>query len=286
MDTATHKLDSAQAVHALDIATALVRQPDGSFLGSTSPAYGNMVGPFGGVTAATLLQSVITHPERLGEPVALTVNFAGALADGEFSIIAEPVRTNRSTQHWVLRLLQAGETAATATVVTATRRDTWSATDALFPQVPAAAELARTPPIERAAWTRQYDMRFVRGGPNPDGGWTPGADADTERDSISQLWIRDEPPRCLNFVSLAAICDAFYPRLFARRPKWVPIGTVSLTTYFHADSGMLSAVGSHALLGTARALSFSNGYFDQTAEVWSQEGRLLASSHQVVYYKE
>ncbi|WP_394781931.1 acyl-CoA thioesterase [Undibacterium sp.] len=283
-------MEPAQAAHALDTATALVRQPDGSFLGGTSADYGNMVGPFGGVTAATLLQSVLVHPDRLGEPVALTVNYAGALADGEFTIIAEPVRTNRSTQHWLLRLLQAGETAATATVVTATRRDTWSATDAVFPLVPAAADLARTPPIERAAWTRQYDMRFVRGGPNPDGGWTPGAGteagASAERDSLSQLWIRDEPPRRLDFVSLAAISDAFYPRLFVRRPKWVPIGTVSLTTYFHADSATLAAVGGSSLLGTARALNFSNGYFDQTAEVWSADGRMLASSHQVVYYKE
>ena len=40
------------------------------------------------------------------------------------------------------------------------------------------------------------------------------------------------------------------------------------------------------VLGTARALHFGKGYFDQTAEVWSDDGRLLAASHQVVYYKE
>lgn len=245
-----------------------------------------MVGPFGGVTAATLLQSVLLHPERLGEPVALTVNYAGPLADGEFTLIAEPVRTNRSTQHWLIRMLQGGETAATATVVTATRRSTWSATELEFPDVPAAADLARTPPLERAAWTGQYDMRFVRGGPEVGAGWTAGAGAQSAPDSVSQLWIRDEPARALDFVSLTAICDAFYPRLFVRRPKWVPVGTVSLTTYFHADSEMLASVGGHAVLGCARALNFSNGYFDQTAEIWSSGGILLATSHQVVYYKE
>ncbi|MES2103204.1 MAG: thioesterase family protein [Pseudomonadota bacterium] len=285
MDTAA-QTPAGTALHALDIATAVTRQDDGSFLGSTSPAYGNMVGPFGGVTAATLLQSVLMHPERLGEPVALTVNFAGPLADGEFAMVAEPVRTNRSTQHWIVRMLQGGETAATATVVTATRRDTWSATELAFPDVPAAADLARSPPIERAAWTRQYDTRFVRGGPDAGGAWTAGADAGAELDSVTQQWIRDEPARPLDFVSLAAICDAFYPRIFVRRPKWVPVGTVSLTTYFHVDAAMLAAVGDSAVLGVARALNFSNGYFDQTAEVWSRDGQLLATSHQVVYYKE
>ena len=252
LDAAAKALNAAHAVHALDIATAVRRQHDGSFLGSTSPAYGNMVGPFGGVTAASLLQSVLVHPDRLGEPVALTVNYAGPLADGEFSMIAEPVRTNRSTQHWLIRLLQAGETAATATVVTATRRATWSATEAGFPDVPAAADLARTPPLERAAWTGRYDMRFVRGGPDAGGAWTSDADPGVAADSVSQLWIRDEPARPLDFLSLAAICDAFYPRLFVRRPKWVPVGTVSLTTYFHADSAMLAACGESAVLGSAR----------------------------------
>ena len=36
----------------------------------------------------------------------------------------------------------------------------------------------------------------------------------------------------------------------------------------------------------ARALNFSNGYFDQTGEIWSRAGTLLASTHQVVYYRE
>jgi len=29
-----------------------------------------------------------------------------------------------------------------------------------------------------------------------------------------------------------------------------------------------------------------NGYFDQRAQMWSQAGVLLATTHQVVYYKE
>ena len=52
-----------------DAAVALQPQPDGSFLGHTSAAYGNMVGPFGGVTAAQALNAVLRHPKRLGHPV-------------------------------------------------------------------------------------------------------------------------------------------------------------------------------------------------------------------------
>ena len=47
-----------------------------------------MIGPFGGVTAAQALNAVLQHPQRLGEPVAFTVNFATALADGPFLVQA------------------------------------------------------------------------------------------------------------------------------------------------------------------------------------------------------
>lgn len=94
------------------------------------------------------------------------------------------------------------------------------------------------------------------------------------------------PPRPLDFLSLAALCDVFLPRIFVRRPKFVPIGTVSMTTYFHVTKEDLDAVGSEHVLGVAQANHFGRGYFDQSAEVWASSGVLLASTHQVVYYKE
>ena len=73
-------------MHPFDAAVELMPLGDGVWLGQTSPAYGNMVGPFGGVTAAQALSGVLRHPQRLGEPVALTVNFAAALNDGAFTV--------------------------------------------------------------------------------------------------------------------------------------------------------------------------------------------------------
>jgi hypothetical protein len=40
------------------------------------------------------------------------------------------------------------------------------------------------------------------------------------------------------------------------------------------------------LLGQARAQSFFNGFFDQSAELWNEAGDLLATTHQIVYFKE
>jgi hypothetical protein len=64
-----------------------------------------------------------------------------------------------------------------------------------------------------------------------------------------------------------------------------PAGTISLTTHFHADTALLSSHGTNHVLGIARASKFGLGYHDQSAEIWSDQQHLLATSHQVVYYK-
>jgi acyl-CoA thioesterase len=266
--------------HPFDAAIALEPRGEGRWRGHTHEAYGNMVGPFGGATAAAALAAVLAHPARQGEPIALTVNFAGPVAQGPFDIEATAARTNRSTQHWSVQMRQGTDVVATATAVLATRRETWSAVEAGFPVAPPAEGLPRTPPMDRVRWTSAYDMRFIQG---PLQFATPPAGP---QDSLSLLWVRDEPPRALDFCSLAALCDVFFPRIFVKRASWVPIGTVSFTVYFHADAATLAAIGTHHLLAHARAHQFRNGYFDQSAELWGPGGELLAVTHQIVYYKE
>lgn len=252
--------------------------------GHTHAAYWNMVGPFGGLTAAQALQAVLQHPERIGEPVSFTVNFAAALAEGAFRVEARPVRTNRSTQHWMVAISQTDDAGVdsvmlTATAVTAKRRGTWSAADAVMPQVPAPESIARASSARRVAWLQRYDLR-------PCAGELPAAWDDAEADSLTQLWMRDDPPRPLDFCSLTALADVFYPRVWRRRARMTPVGTVSMTVYFHAGAAELAATGEGYLLGQARAQSFFNGFFDQSAELWNQAGQLLATSHQIVYFKE
>ncbi len=105
-------------------------------------------------------------------------------------------------------------------------------------------------------------------------------------DSLSQVWVRDDPARALDFLSLTAISDVFYPRVWLRRPVRVPAGTVSMTTYFHASSAQLREVGTGYILCQAQAQAFRHGFFDQTAQLWSEAGTLLVTSTQLVYYKE
>lgn len=267
-------------MHPLDDAITLSALPEGGWQGRTHPAYANMVGPYGGITAAQVLHAVWLDPRRLGEPVALTVNFCAPLADGSYVLRAQPARTNRSTQHWTVQLLQQDECCATATVFTATRRDTWAADEHRPPPAPRPHDVARVPPQARVAWLDRYEMRFVEG--RMPSAWDGGE----HHDSRSLLWVRDAPPRPLDHLSLAALADVFFPRIWRRRATPVPVGTVSMTVYFHAGAAELAAVGDACLLAQAQAQGFRGGYFDQSAQLWSEAGALLATTHQVVYYKE
>ncbi len=273
--------DASPAIpHPFDAAVALEPLGEGRWRGAPHPAWANMVGPFGGITAATLLAAVLRHPARLGEPVSLTVNYAGALADAPFEIDARPVRTGRSVQHWTVEQRQGGEVASTATAVLATRRDTWEAVELAMPAVPPADAVPPTPRFSKVEWPKRYEMRF-HAGPWPD----LRLDAELP-DSLSTVWVRDEPPRPLDVLSLAALCDVFYPRTFRRRQRFVPAGTVTLTIHFHADAAELAAQGTRPVLGVARGLRFHRGFFDQRAEAWSDGGVLLASSMQSVWFRE
>lgn len=267
-------------MHLFDTAVALKQQSEHVWLGHTSADYANMIGPFGGITAAQTLQAVLLHPQLLGEPVSLTVNFCAALTDGSFTVTAQPARTNRSTQHWRIDIQQADGIVLTATAVTAVRRDTWSADDILAPQVLSPETVVQPDTQGRVEWFNRYEWRFLEGAiPTV---W----DAKDHGTSRTQLWVRDNPPRALDFTALTALSDVFFPRIWRRRAKFVPIGTVSMTIYFHASAAHLQATGTGYLLGQAQAQAFRHGYFDQTAQLWNERKELLATTHQVVYYKE
>ncbi len=278
------------SAHPFDEAIALTALGPDTFGGHTSQAYWNMVGPFGGVTAAAVLRAVMQHPSRLGEPVALTVNFASALVDGPFTVTARAARTNRSTQHWVVEMAQKGatgadETVLTATVLTALRRATWGVNDTPMPVVPLSQQVPPQQGFAPFEWVNRYEIRPVSGSlPQRWDGLPSSAEASIA--SLTQLWLRDQPPRPLDFCALASYADVFFPRIYLRRASRVAAGTVSMTVYFHADSALLQQCGSAYVFSQARGQVFHGGFFDQNAQLWSESGTLLVTSTQIVYYKE
>jgi acyl-CoA thioesterase len=265
--------------HLFDDATRVVAG-DSRWQARTSPDYWAFVGPFGGFTAATILRALIEHPDRAGDPVALTVNFCAPIAEGDFDLDVRLVKANRSSQHWWVDLSQDGADVATiATAIFAERRPSWSHQVASFPQA-SPFEEARPFSFKPATWVSQYDLRFVEGFPavhaNP--ATEPGS-------AFSKLWISDRVPRRIDHLSLTAMSDAFFARIFHARGEVLPFGTVTITTYFHADADDLAEEGITRVLAAADASTFHKSYSDQAGQLWSPSGRLLATTTQMMYFK-
>ena len=126
--------------HLFDDATK-VTPGDSRWQGHTSDDYWAFVGPFGGVTAATILRALMDHPQRAGDPTAMTVNYCAPIAQGPFDLDVRLVKANRSSQHWCVEMTQgSGEVSTLATAVFAERRPSWSRQQAAYPTAKAFEE--------------------------------------------------------------------------------------------------------------------------------------------------
>jgi hypothetical protein len=266
--------------HPFDAATALHRVGPGRYRGYTSEDYWNQIGPWGGVTAATILRSVLDSPDLLGEPVSIIVNFCAPVSIGEFEVSAREVQSSRNTQHWYVEIAQEG-IVATATIVTGVRRSVWSHQPLVKPFIAPPDTLPVLSTVARVAWLRNYEFRFATGIFHPH-----DAPSETPRSAHSNLWIRDIKLRPIDYVSLTALSDAFFFRVALVRRRVARAGTVSMSTFFHAGAAAISAVGADYIHGVANAKKFSGGFSDQQTELWSPAGELLASSYQVAFYAE
>jgi acyl-CoA thioesterase len=269
--------------HAFDRAVTLAQAGQGRWTGATVPEYGNFTGQFGGITAATLLKAVLREETAMGVPVSLTVNYAAAVKPGPFEIVTRMIRGGRTLQHWSAEMRQ-GETVAGFAVVTlGVRKEGFRFAPLSAPRAPAPEDCT---PLDAAGWTgwaTQYAFRFAAGsidrtlGPEP---------YDPPQSPRSLLWIAHNDPRPLDFPGLACLSDAFFVRMIQVRNTFPPMATVSLTTQFHCDTAMLAAHGDAAVLCEVDTRVFRDSFHDQTATLWSKDGALLASSHQMVWFAE
>ncbi len=139
------------------------------------------------------------------------------------------------------------------------------------------------PPKAKAplAWIDRFDMRFASGFPV-----MRGKDDAPLGSARTEVWMRDNPARGMDFLGLMNMSDAFFARPFHVLGRLIQVGTVSMTTYFHCDESDLAEVGEDYVLGAADANIFNKGYADQVAGLWSRKGKLLATSQQMLYFRD
>jgi acyl-CoA thioesterase len=272
--------DPASHPHPFDAALQLERAGEDVLRGTTSDLYWNMVGLLGGLVNAILVRAVLDDPRRAGTPIALTVNFCAAMSKGDYDVRTHLQRAGKITQHWSLELHQLGKVCVTASLVCAHRCSTWSHRPVQPPAASAPEALERMSEIGSSEWIKRFDFRFASGAPQQR---EPGGEPNTAR---SVVWVRHDPARALDSSMLAMLSDVFIVRIYHVRGYAVPLGTVSLTSYFHVGDAELDALGSDYVLGVADSNVFHDSFQDQSCQLWSRDGRLLVSGTQIAWYKE
>ncbi len=265
---------------------ALRARDDGTYDGSTDPAYTNLIGPFGGWIAGVLLAGVLAEPHLEGDPISSSTTFAAAIADGPFVVRPERVRTNRSTEFWTSTIEQHAEDGqvrrATASIALAKRRPMRSFSVARAPEAPPPETLERIDPGRLgSAWLRKFDMRPVRGHPLVRRASAPRDD--TVHSMVG--WVREVEGTTLDFVTLTALCDTTFPQIFGLVRERVPISTIVMNCFFHVTSAELADIGSEYILSEATISIARDGFFDERTMLWSRDGRLVATTEQIVWYK-
>ncbi len=268
---------------ALDQSIALLSTTPGEAIVPTHPAYWNMIGPYGGWGAAVALRAILDDPRSEGVPIAGSFQFMGPVSEGRLTVRSTPLRVNRSTGFWTAALFQDGADAdpdpvVHATVTLARRRDTLAFETLAMPDAPLPEAIAPTPFTPKGqgpTFARNYHHRSVSGGRAFEGG----------ADDHSLVWHRCAAGSPLTYTALIGICDISLPRLFYHLRGPAPISTIAMTVQIHVDQDDIDRIGNDFVLVDTKGRVGHRGYYDQYAHVWSRDGRLLATTDQMVWFR-
>lgn len=258
-----------------DDALALRSTEEGLWLGFADPRYEALTGMHGGWTAAVLLRAVTLAADRLYTPSALTINYIQKVEPGKDVFIrVRCIGGSRSIQHWQAEILEAaaGPILAHAIVVLTARRETDGHTEPSMPDVPAPETLEDFfPPFPGGKIALK---RLVHGYP-------PFARSDT----ASVEWVREFTGRRLDHVQLAFLSDLYPPRPFFWGAAPRPYATLSLSVYFYATPAEIEAIGADFILNEAIGTRGGHSISGQQARLWSRDGKLLATTEQLGWFR-
>lgn len=283
--------DPARAVMSapfeLDTDTALEAFGHGRYRGGLVERWNHGIGPNGGYLAAFCLRAVLEE-SSLSDPLSMTLHYLSRPALGRADVIVTTMRTGRGHATYRFDLVQTpaaaggddtsgAEIRVTGLVMTGRRREAGPLDFApVPPAVPAPEGSLAFRPLAAAGevvsiWNR-LEMRIARAedvfylrneaGEARTGGWTRLADG------------RPADPLCVPLF-----LDCWPPAVFSRtmRPeRGAP--TLELTVHWR------NRVPAGWLYSRFESRQLAGGYVDESGELWSEDGTLVAQSRQLALY--
>jgi hypothetical protein len=234
-------------------------------------------GLWGGYAIGLAIRVLEAEPEAAGEALSLTLTYAAGLPSGALDIRTRRLRQGGSIGVWEVEMLPAGsdQVGVHAIVTLARRPDTPSFA---FATMPAAPDPQSLPSPDIAGLSMHYgasafERRTLEGFPPQPGG-----------DSRSLAWVRSRRGP-MDKALLGMITDNSAPRAMYALGTSVMTTTLSLTAYLHATAEELAAVGDDFVLVECEGRVGGGGASDERSSYWRRDGKLLATSEQLAWYR-
>jgi acyl-CoA thioesterase len=256
--------------------TAVIRVDEETFDASIDEGWLVMRGPNGGYVAAIVLRALT---ERVGDaarsPRSLTLHYVSPADVGPVRVTTSIERVGRSLTSCSARLHQADRLVALAMAAFSAPRAGPMFCDLKMPKVDAADRIEPTPVhVDAPAIAHRWDMRWAIG-------QQPWNDAPPAGEAVAGGWIRLEEPQVLDACAVAAITDAWVPPVFSRMREPIVVPTIDLTVHFRVSLPLPDAQSDDYLLAVFRTDAASEGFLEESGEVWSASGTLVAQSRQL-----
>lgn len=235
-------------------------------------------GLWGGYAIGLCVRVLEAEPKAIGEPLSLTLTYAAGLPAGPLDIRTRQLRQGGSIGVWEVEVLPAGsDQIGVHGMVTMARRP--KTPDFAFAVMPDAPSPESLPNQDMAGMTMHYgasafERRTLEGFPPEPGG-----------DSRSLAWVRSRRGD-LDKALLGMITDNSAPRAMYALGRAVMTTTLSLTTYLHATVPELAEVGDDFILVECEGRVGAGGASDERSSYWRRDGKLLATSEQLAWYRE
>jgi Thioesterase-like superfamily len=234
---------------------------------------------WGGYAIGLAIRVLEAEPEAVGEALSLTLTYAAGLPAGALDIRTRRLRQGGSVGVWEVEMLAAGSDQVGVHAVVTMARRPWTPPFAFaaMPDAPAPETLpSPDAPGEHAQHygASRFERRTLEGFP-------PAISAN----SRSLAWVR---PRhgALDKALLGMITDNSAPRAMYALGQTIMTTTLTLTAYLHATVDELAEVGDDFILVECEGRVGGGGASDERSSYWRRDGKLLATSEQLAWYRE
>lgn len=236
-------------------------------------------GLWGGYAIGLAIRVLDAEPTALGEALSLTLTYAAALPSGAIDVRTRCLRQGRSIGVWEVEILPGGSgQVGVHAIVTMARRP--ATPPFAFAKMPAVPEPETLPKLEFGESSQHYGAsafeRRMLGNFMPEAGGTS---------ALSHAWVR---PRRGPFdkAMLGMVTDFSPPRSMYALGRTINTTTLTLTVYLHATEQELAAIGEDFILIECDGRVGSMGASDERSSYWSRDGKLLATSEQLAWYRQ